>query len=85
MGKSESGPSWSRGPLVREWPMRSPIPEGLSERLFAVLVLVLAIALIVWLNLPKLLWPAFILTLILLSVDRWRRGVYPWPPRKRPN
>lgn len=65
--------------------MRSPIPEGLSERLFAVLVLVLAIALIVWLNLPKLLWPAFILTLILLSVDRWRRGVYPWPPRKRPN
>jgi len=65
--------------------MRSPVPEGLSERLFAVLVLVLVTTLIVWLDLPKLLWLAFILTLVLLSVDRWRRGVYPWPPRKRPN
>ena len=65
--------------------MRGPIPEGLSERLYEVLAVVLVITLIVWLNLPRLLWPAFILTLILLSVDRWRRGVYPWPPRKRPH
>lgn len=65
--------------------MRSPIPEGLSERLYGVFVLGLVITLIVWLNLPQLLWPAFILTLIVLSIDRWRRGVYPWPPRKRPN
>jgi hypothetical protein len=65
--------------------MPDPIPEGLSERLFGVLVLGLVITIIVWLNLPTLLWPTFILTLILVSVDRWRRGVYPWPPRKRPN
>ena len=48
--------------------MRSPIPEGLSERLYGVAVLVLAITLIVWLNLPKLLWPAFILALVLLLI-----------------
>jgi hypothetical protein len=63
--------------------MRGPVPEGLSERLFGLLAIALVITLVVWLNLPKLLWPAFILTLILLSADRWRRGVYPWPPRKR--
>jgi hypothetical protein len=50
-----------------------------------VLVVGLVIALIVWLKLPRLLWPAFILALILLSVDRWRRGIYPWVPRKRPD
>jgi hypothetical protein len=71
--------------FVPESAMRGPIPEGLYERLFGVLAVVLVIALIVWLNLPALLWPAFILTLVLLSVDRWRRGVYPWPPRKRPH
>jgi hypothetical protein len=65
--------------------MRSPIPEGLSERLYGLLALVVVITLVVWLNLPKLLWPAFILVLILVSVDRWRRGVYPWPPSTRPN
>lgn len=65
--------------------MGGPIPEGLFERLYGILILALAIALIVWLNLPGLLWPAFVVTLVLLSVDRWRRGVYPWPPRKRPN
>ena len=65
--------------------MRGPIPEGLSERLFALLVLALVITLIVWLDLPKLLWLGFIVTLILLSADRWRRGVYPWTPRRRPN
>ena len=75
----------SRGPLVQESPVHGPIPEGLSERLYAVLVLALVLALIVWLNLPGLLWPAFIVALILVSVDRWRRGVYPWPPRKRRN
>jgi len=61
------------------------MPEGLSERLYGVLVLVGIVALIVWLNLPRLLWPAFILGLVLVSADRWRRGVYPWPPRKRPH
>ena len=65
--------------------MRGPIPEGLSERLFGVLAVVLAIALVAWLNMPKLLRPVFILMLILLSVDRWRRGVYPWPPNRRAN
>jgi hypothetical protein len=71
--------------FVPEWVVRGLIPEGLPERLFGVVAVVLVITLIVWLNLPKLLWPAFILTLIVLSVDRWRRGVYPWPPRKGPN
>jgi len=65
--------------------MRRLIPEGLSERLFGVLAVVLAIALVAWLNMPKLLRPVFILMLILLSVDRWRRGVYPWPPNRRAN
>lgn len=45
-----------------------------------VLVLAFAIALIVWLNVPKLLAPVFILTLILLSAYRgFGRGR--WPPR----
>jgi len=46
---------------------------NLSERLFALLALSVVISLIVWLNLPALLWPAFILTLVLLSAHRWRR------------
>jgi hypothetical protein len=62
--------------------MASPLPEGLPERLFGLLALVVVISLVVWLNMPKLLWPAFILTLVGISADRWRRGVYPWPPRK---
>ena len=45
----------------------------------------LAIALVVWLNMPKLLWPAILVTTALCSVDRWWRGVYPWPPGKRSN
>jgi len=65
--------------------MRGPIPEGLSERLYGILAVVLVLALVVWLNLPRLLWPAFLVTLVFLSVDRWRRGVYPWPPRERPH
>jgi hypothetical protein len=32
---------------------------------------------------PKLLWPAIIVTTVLCSVDRWWRSVYPWPPRNR--
>ena len=65
--------------------MRGPIPEGLFERLFGIGVVALAISLVVWLNQPQLLWPMFIVALIVLSVDRWRRGVYPWPPRDRHN
>jgi hypothetical protein len=61
--------------------MRDPIPEGLWERLYSGAILVLAIAAVVWLNQPQLLWPAFIVALVLISVDRWRRGVYPWSPR----
>ena len=48
-------------------------------RLSELLVLALVITLIVWLNVPKLLAPAFILTLVLLSAYRWYRGWWPWP------
>ncbi len=48
-----------------------------------ILALALAIALVVWLNVPKLLAPAFVVTVILCPVNRWRRGVWPWPPRTR--
>ena len=64
--------------------VRGPYPEGLPKRLSEVAVLVLVITLVVWLDLPKLLWPAFIVAVVLLSIDRWRRGIYPWPPRQRP-
>jgi len=66
-------------------PRTSKPGQSLYQRLYELLVLALVISLIVWLNLPVLLWPAFILTLVALSADRWRRGVYPWPPRKRGN
>ena len=47
---------------------------SLNERLAWLLVLAMVIMLIVWLDTPKLLWPAFVLTLICLSVHReWRR------------
>jgi uncharacterized membrane protein len=36
------------------------------------LVSVLVIAAVVWLNVPKLLVPALVLTILLLSVHRWR-------------
>jgi len=37
-------------------------------------------------NAPNLLAPAFVVTIILLfSGYRWRRGLWPWPRRKRPN
>ena len=37
------------------------------------LVLLLVIAAVVWLNVPKLLLPALFLTIVSLSVYRWRR------------
>ncbi len=37
------------------------------------LVLVLVVAAVVWLNVPKLLLPALFLTMVALSVYRWRR------------
>jgi len=37
------------------------------------LVLVLVVAAVVWLNVPKLLLPALFLTIVALSVYRWRR------------
>jgi len=46
-----------------------------------VVVLALVISLVVWLNMPKLLWPAVVVAMMLCAVDRWHRGVYPWPPR----
>jgi len=46
-------------------------------------VLAVVIALITWLNMPRLLAPAFVVTLILLSAYRWHRGLWPWPPRGR--
>ncbi len=52
---------------------------------FELVVLALVIALIVWLNVPKLLAPAFVLALILLSAYRRHRGHWPWPPRSSSN
>jgi hypothetical protein len=47
---------------------------SLNERLLWLLVIAAVISLVVWLNLPKLLWPAFIGTLVVLAVQReWRR------------
>jgi hypothetical protein len=46
-----------------------------------ILVLALVIALVVWFDVPKFLAIAFVLTLVLLSAYRWRRGLQPWPPR----
>jgi hypothetical protein len=37
------------------------------------LVLVLVVAAVVWLNVPKLLLPALFLTIVAVSVYRWRR------------
>lgn len=44
-------------------------------------VLALVIALIVWLNVPKLLAPVLVVTIVGCSAYRWRRGLWPWPPR----
>lgn len=46
-----------------------------------VLVLALVITLIVWLDVPAMLAPAFVVTIICFSAYRWRRGLWPWPPR----
>lgn len=47
---------------------------SLNERLWWLLVVASVETVIVWLNMPKLLAPAFVLTLIILSVHReWRR------------
>jgi hypothetical protein len=52
-----------------------------------IIAVVSVIALVVWLDTPKLLWPAFIATIVFCSLDRWWRGIgiYHWPPRKRSN
>jgi hypothetical protein len=56
--------------------------QSLNERLLWLLAVALVISLVAWLNLPKLLWPAFILTIIALAVHRdWRRRKQP-PPGK---
>ena len=47
-----------------------------------IIAIILVIALVVWLDVPRLLWPAFIATIVACSVDRWWRGVYPWASRK---
>jgi hypothetical protein len=52
-------------------------------RPFEVVVVALVIALVVWLNVPKLLAPAFVLALVFLSAYRRHRGQWPWPPRGR--
>lgn len=78
-------------PDLVEWSRRAVAVDAIDERMEAVLryseivAIGLVIALVVWLNMPKLLWPAVIVTTVLCSVDRWWRGVYPWPPRKRSN
>ena len=49
-----------------------------------VLVLGLVITLIVWLDVPALLAPAFVVTIIGCSAYRWRCGRLPWPPPRDP-
>src|SRR4051812_28967686 len=63
--------------------VRGPVPEGLPWRLYEVAVLALVITLVVWFDLPTLLWPAFIVALLVILVDR-RRGIYLWTWRHRP-
>jgi uncharacterized membrane protein len=48
-------------------------------------ILAALLALIVWLDIPRLIAPAFVLTVGLLSAYRWYRGIWPWPPRRRSN
>lgn len=62
--------------------MSGPVPEGIGERLFAVLIVALAVTGVVWLDMPRLIWPALVGGLAVVSFDRWRRGVYPWPRRR---
>lgn len=50
-----------------------------------VAILILVIALIIWLDVPKLLAPVFLLTISGFSAWRWYRGVWPWPSRRREN
>ena len=50
-----------------------------------VLILALVITLIVWLDVPSLLAPAFVATIVAFSAYRWRRGLWPWPPRDPAN
>jgi len=47
-----------------------------------VVILILVVTLIVWLDLPKLLAPAFVLTIASFSAYRWYRGIWPWPARR---
>jgi hypothetical protein len=48
-------------------------------------VLALVITLIVWMNVPMLLAPAFVATIVLFSGYRWCRGLWPWRPHGRPS
>jgi hypothetical protein len=50
---------------------------------FELLLLALVVTLVVWLDTPKLLAPAFVLTLVLLSAYRWYSGLWPWALRPR--
>lgn len=40
--------------------LSGPVPEGIGERLFAILIGALAVAGAVWLDMPRLLWPALV-------------------------
>ena len=46
-------------------------------------ILILVITLIIWLDVPKLLAPAFVLAISAFSAWRWHRGIWPWPPRRK--
>ena len=43
--------------------------------------LALVITLVVWFEVPSLLAPAFVVTIVLLSAYRWYQGRWPWPER----
>jgi hypothetical protein len=48
-----------------------------------VAILILVVALIIWLDMPKLLAPVVLLTISAFSAWRWYRGLWPWPPGRR--
>ena len=57
----------------RDGPLGVLMPN-LNERLWWMFTLVVVISLIVHFDRPALLWPAFIATLVVLSIQReWRR------------
>jgi hypothetical protein len=60
-------------------------PEGRMLRYSEIAILILVVTLIIWLNVPMLLAPAFLLTVAAFSAWRWHRGIWPWPPRRKEN